>query len=736
MKKKAPSNPSAPLRQRPSTAGNPQPFPNSPSNAAALLAQAVAFHQAGRPADAEACYKQVLALNERDLNALNNLGTLNLQYRRYEEGMRLIRRSLEIQPAQPQGHMFLGNALKDLKRPSEALPCYDRAIALKPDLAAAYYNRGNAHADLQRHDDALADYERAIALRPDYVQAHFNRANVLKELKHYTEAVASYDHAIALKPDFVEAYYNRGAALSSLMRLDAALADCERAIALKPDFAEAHYNRGNALHELGRLDEALASYDRAVALRPDLANAHCNRGNALRDLKRMEEALASYDQAIACKPDHADVWNNRGNVLLALNRHEEAVSAYERALALRPDLPYAPGSWLHAKMHCCNWDGLDAAFARIRDAVERGEKASMPFFFLAIPSSPALQQRCALTYVRDKFPASSAPLWSGERYTHDRIRLGYFSADFYNHATAHLIAELFERHDHARFELVGFSFGPALSDSWRIRIEQAFDQFFDVGGQTDVEIAALTRKLEIDIAVDLKGHTLGARTGVFALRPAPIQVNYLGYPGTMGSAYIDYLIGDSTVIPEEDIHHYDEKIVNLPYSYQVNSSTKRISDRTFTRAELGLPDEAFVFCCFNNSYKVTPDGFDIWMRLLKQIDGSVLWLLEGNTAATCNLRAEAERRGISSERLVFAPRMALADHLARHRQADVFLDTFHYNAHTTTSDALWAGLPVVTCLGASFAGRVAQSPSRRGTGGTRHAIARGIRSPGARSGAR
>jgi predicted O-linked N-acetylglucosamine transferase (SPINDLY family) len=674
-----------------------------------LLAQAVAFHQAGRPADAEASYKKVLALNARNLDALNNLGTLYLQLGRYDEGMRLIRRSLEIQPAQPLGYMFLGNALKDLKRPGEALPCYDRAITLKPDLAAAYYNRGNAHADLRRHDEALADYEGAIALRPDYVQAHFNRANVLKEVERYAEAVATYDRAIALKPDFVEAYYNRGAALSSLNRLDAALADCERAIALKPDFAEAHYNRGNALHELGRLDEAVASYDRAVALWPDLADAHCNRGNVLKDLKRMDEALASYDRAIACKSDHADAWNNRGNALLALNRPEEAVSAYERALAFKPDLPYAAGSWLHARMHCCNWEGLDAAFAGIRDAVERGEKASMPFFFLAIPSSPALQQRCALTFARDRFPDGAASLWPGERQAHERIKVGYFSSDFRTHAMAYLIAEMIERHDRSRFEIIAFSFAPPSDSAIRRRLEKAFDRFVDVGARSDEEVAVLARQIEIDIAVDLNGFTANARTAIFARRPAPVQVSHLGYPGTMGAGFIDYIIGDRTVIPREHLPCYTEQVVHLPHTYWFNDSTKQISDRTFSRAELGLPDEAFVFCCFNNSYKLTPDAFDIWMRLLKQVDGSVLWLLQGNAAATGNLRAEAARRGISPERLVFAPRMALADHLARHRQADLFLDTFHYNAHTTTSDALWAGLPVVTCLGATFAGRVAAS---------------------------
>jgi predicted O-linked N-acetylglucosamine transferase (SPINDLY family) len=709
MKKKATSKPPARTPQSHGKEGSLQPLSQTASNAAALFAQALALHQAGRFGDAEACYKEVLAVNGKDLNTLNNLGTLYLQHGRLEEGVRLVRKSLEIDPNQPYAHMNLGNALRDLGRPREALASHSQAVALNPDLPQAYYNRGNAFSDLNRMDDALADYDRAIALKPDYVQAHYNRGNVLKELQSLEEAVASYDRAIHFNRDYVQAYYNRSFVLNSLKRLSEALADCDRAIALEPDFAEARYNRGNVLHGLKRLNEALASYDRAIELRPDYADAYCNRGNVLKDLKHLQQAVASYDRAISLNPDNADAYNNLGNVLQKLNRHDEAASSYDRAIAIHANLPYALGSWLHSRMHCCNWDDLDRAYAKLIHAVELGEKASTPFFFLAIPSSPALQQQCARTYVNDKYPESSTPVWAGERSAHGRIRVGYFSSDLRDHAMGYLIGEMIERHDRAKFEIIAFSFSRPSESPMRQRLEKAFDRFVDVSTLSDHEVAMLSRQLEIDIAIDLNGFTANSRTAVFAMRPAPIQVNHLGYPGTMGAEYIDYIIADQTVIPKEHSSYYTEQIVYLPDTYWFNDSTKVISDRSFSRAELGLPDHAFVFCCFNNNYKITPDLFDIWMRLLCKLEESVLWLLEGNATAARNLRLEAEKRGVSPDRLVFAPRMGLADHLARHRQADLFLDTFYYNAHTTASDALWTGLPVLTCLGETFAGRVAGS---------------------------
>ena len=323
--------------------------------------------------------------------------------------------------------------------------------------------------------------------------------------------------------------------------------------------------------------------------------------------------------------------------------------------------------------------------------------------------SAAAQLACARTFVADRFPAAATPLWRGERYRHDRIRVAYLSADFHEHATAHLIAGLFEMHDAARFELTAVSFGPETGDPMRERLRRAFPHFVDVRDRSDRDVAAMLRESEIDIAVDLKGFTANSRTGILALRPAPVQVNYLGYPGTMGAPYIDYIIADRHVIPPDHDIHYTEKVVRLPDAYQVNDATRRIAEPAPTRAEAGLPEAGFVFCCFNSNYKITPEIFAVWMRLLERVPGSVLWLLEGNPLASENLRAEAKRRGVAPDRLIFAPTLPADLHLARHRLADLFLDTRPVNAHTTASDALWAGLPLVTCVDDAFAGRVAAS---------------------------
>lgn len=684
---------------------------NTPFDPNAVLKRAMTLHQAGRLQEAVVLYEQLVArFPKSPPQVLTCLGTVKLQLGQIEAGVKILEQSLRIAPNQPEPLNNQGLGLMQLNRFVEARKSFDRAIALKPDYAEAHNNRGNALYELKRLDEALASYGRAIKLNPSYAEAYYNQGNILVVLKRLDEALASYERAIKLRPDYAEAYYNQGNALTELKRLDEALASYERTIALKPDFAKAYSNRGNALFELKRLDEALASYSRAIALKADYAEAYRNQSNALYELKRLDEALASCDRAIALNPDFAEAYNNRGNILVELNRFDEALASLDKALAIKPDLPYALGLGLLCRMYCCNWDGIDTAFAQIIHAIDLGRNSIAPFVNLAIPSDLERRQHCARTYVEDKYPASAKPLWQGERYAHERIRVGYFSSDYKNHPVSHLIAQLIECHDRTRFEILGFSFGPSTTDPWRQRLERAFDRFIDVRTQTDREIATLARELEVDVAIDLNGHTQGARTGIFALRPAPVQVNYLGYPGTLAADYIDYLIADQLVVPQDHRPHYSEKVAYLPHSFLVNDSTKAVSDRSFSRPELGLPVDGFVFCCFNNAYKITPDLFDIWMRLLNLVDGSVIWLSDVGVTAIKSLRCEAEKRGVSPGRLVIAPRMEkLEDHLARIRHADLFLDTFYYNAHTTASDALWVGLPVLTCLGDTFAGRVAAS---------------------------
>ena len=679
------------------------------SNIKADLQNALALHQRDQLIEAEQIYRDILKVAPSDFDTNHLLGVLLLQRRRLVEGEQLIARALKINPNDPGALNNRGNALRDLLRIEDALASYDKAIALKPDYADAFYNRGNTLRDLMRIEDALASYDKAIALKPDYADAFYNRGIALQELKRFDEALLSYDKAIALKPDYANAYNNRGVALQDLKRLDEALASYDKAIALKPDYPDAFNNRGVALQELKRFDEALASYDKAIALKPDYADAFNNRGNALRGLMRIEDALVSYDKSIALKPDYANAINNRGVVLQELKRFDEALNSFEKALAIKPDHKYAFSGLADCTLRICDWTRTAQLADEVKAHVAKRKSIVSPFTLLAYSSDAALQLKCAQSFIADKISILPQSLWNGTRWRHHKVRIAYLSADFHRHATAYLIGELFELHDRSRVEVLGISLGPDDKSDMRSRLIKSFDQFHDVRFRSDREVAKLLNELQVDIAVDLKGYTQNSRPGILAHRPAPIQVNYLGYPGTMGAEFIDYVIADKIVLPFDQQPYYTERIVHLPDCYQVNDSQRKIAGDRPTRQGSGLPEDGFVFCCFNNNYKITAPVFEIWMRLLRAVDGSVLWLLRDNDSAETNLRKEAAARGIDPTRLVFASRMPLEDHLLRHRLADLFLDTLPYSAHTTASDALWAGLPLLTCYGETFAGRVAAS---------------------------
>ncbi len=455
--------------------------------------------------------------------------------------------------------------------------------------------------------------------------------------------------------------------------------------------------------------EALASFDKALAINPRDAGALYNRGIALQDLKRPAEALTSYDQALAIKPDDSDALYNRGVALRDLKRTAEALASFDQALAIEPDHRLAFGGMADAALASCDWARTAILAGELEIRIMRRSSIIHPFTLLGYDTDPSLKLECARGFVEDKLPVPAQPLWNGAIWHHDKLRIAYLSSDFRPHALSFLMAQLFELHDRARFEVLGISFGPDDQSEMRARLVRAFDQFHDVRSRSDPDVAKLLNDLHVDIAIDLNGHTQNARSGILAHRPAPIQVGYLGYPGTMGTGFIDYVIADKIVLPFDQQPFYTEKIVHLPDCYQVNDSKRAIAARTPTRREAGLPDEGFVFCCFNNNYKITRPVFDVWMRLLGAVEGSVLWLLQDNSDAEENLRREAWARGIDPARLVFASRLEPEAYLARYRLADLLVDTLPYNAHTTASDALWTGLPVLTCRGASFAGRVATS---------------------------
>lgn len=627
---------------------------------------------------------------------------------RHSEAIEQLTRLLAIHPRHFAAHFMLGSALAKTRQYEPALASYDKGLRLRPQFAEAHLDKGTIYFTNCRYDEALAAYDSALKLRPDLAEASLGRCYVLIQLRRYEEALAASDQALRLKPDLPEAWVGRGNALFDLDRLQDAAAAYDRALAARPHLASAWSGHGNILLRSGRQRDAEAAFDRAIGADATFAEAWLGRGTLSLSLGRHDDALTDLDRALTLNPNLTNAWLAKGQVAYLEKRYDEALAAWNNALARNPDQTAVAAACLRAKMHHCDWSDFETNFGSVTLSVRNG-KLVAPFMFVAIPSTSAEQLQCARSWIKHNFKLPGAPVWRGERYDHDRIRIAYLSADFHQHATAQLMAGVFEHHDRTHFEVTAISVGPNDGSDMRRRLEAAFDRFVDAKPQGDAEIAELVRALEVDILVDLKGYTQDARTGVLAMRPAPLQVNYLGFPGTMGANFVDYIIADRDVIPAHDFDCYAEKIVWLPESYQANDGHRPIADIVPTRAEHGLPEGAFVFCCFNDNYKITPTVFSSWMRILQAVDNSVLWLFEDNVTAASNLRREAKARGISAERLVFARRLPNAEHLARHRCADLFLDTLPYGAHTTASDALWTGLPVLTCLGDTFAGRVGAS---------------------------
>jgi predicted O-linked N-acetylglucosamine transferase (SPINDLY family) len=698
-----------------------------PDYAEAYNARGILQHELKQYSAARESFVAAININPRYAQAHNKLGLLlqtmaqntedatggqDVGASLHDQAMACFDRAIALQPDYAEAYNNRGNLLRFLKNYTLAIESYDHAISLQPSNSEALNYRGNALTDLEKFEAAIANYDQAIALNPGYAEAYGNRGNALSHSGQHAAAISSYDQALALDPDSAVTYNNRGNTFTRLKRPYAAIDDYDRAIKLKPDYAEAYNNCGNVFRGLRQFPVALVHYEKAIELKPDFADAYGNRAIVSKDVGQIDFAIQSYDEALKHKPDSADWWLQRGHVLVIAKKHLLAIESYERAYALKPEDDQIFGTLVHNKAHLSDWATAEADSQEVNLRVESDKKCVVEFAFLALSSSEHLQLKLARahSWLNAQALADEAHGAMPKREKKERVRIAYFSTDFRNHPVAFLTAELFELHDRNRFEVIAFSLGPTSQDDMRLRLVKAFDQFIEIDSKSDEDVVKLVREMGIDIAVDLTGFTGGCRSEIFAMRAAPVQVLYLGYPSTMGADFYDYVIADKTVIPVESQQYFTEKVAYLPDTYMVNDSKRQISDRKFTREELGLPETGFVFCCFNNSYKVTPKTFDGWMRILQQVPGSVLWLAENNAISAANLRKEAVARNISADRLVFAKRMeSLADHLARHRLADLFIDTLPFNAHTTASDALWAGLPVLTCIGTTFAGRVAAS---------------------------
>jgi protein O-GlcNAc transferase len=593
---------------------------------------------------------------------------------------------------------------------AEAKECYIKLKRLLPNHPGIYDALGVLSIQLGVFDDAIQFFNDSLNILPNQPIVLFNQAIAYKQLNFFDKALICYDRAIQLKPDYFEAYFNQANLLKDLKFFEKAIVSYQRAAQFQPNFIDIYLNWGNVLKDLKRYDEALASYDHAIQLKPDYHEPYNGKGNTLKVLKRYDEALASYDHAIQLKPDYHEPYNGKGNTLYDLKRYDEALASYDHAIQLKPNNDnYIYGTYLLTKSLMCHWDDMDEQLDSLLNKIKNHKKASNTFPLLSLIDSPVIHKKAAEIYINDRH-ISNGSLGQIKQYSqHQKIRLGYFSPDFREHAVSYLTAELFEIHDQSKFEIYAFSFSANnKDDAMQQRIQRAFNYFIDVSKMSDQEVVLLARQYEIDIAIDLAGHTQGSRTNIFAYRAASTQISYIGYPGTTGAPYIDYLIADETIIPEELKQFYSEKILYLQ-TYQCNDTKKQISSEPFTKEELGLPQEGFIFCSLNNNYKFNASMFDSWMRILTAVKNSVLWLFADNPFAEANLKKEAIARGVDANRLIFAKKLPRDKYFARLKMADLFLDTYPYNAGTTASDALWTGLPLISFLGKSFASRMCGS---------------------------
>jgi predicted O-linked N-acetylglucosamine transferase (SPINDLY family) len=669
--------------------------------------QAVALHQQGRLAEAETLYRESLTREPGLFGPRYYLGVMRMQQGRFEEAAAFLREALRLREQDLHTLVNLGMALRHLGRPGEALPPLARALELRPDLAEAHYQQAAALHELGRPDEAREAVARALVLSPDHLKAAFLHAVVLGDLQRPQDARTAYDRLLRHSPDHVEALNNRGLLAWEAHDPGAALADLNRALTLQPQHVPSLTNRALVLGATGRAAEALADYERLLALNPGNAETWNQHGAMLRLLDRSQEALESFERALALKPDFALALTNRGYLRWVLeSRHDEAKADLTRALALEPDQSWLEGELFYLKMQSADWEGFAEARAAMSASIAAGKKVIRPFAWQAASADPASLQQCSRIFTASEFPAMAAAAPSPRPQA--RIRIGYLSADFREQATAYLMAGVYDAHDRDDFEIVAFDNGFDDASPMRARLEKAFDRIVPIARLSDAQAAEAVRAAGIDILVNLNGYFGKPRMGVFARRAAPVQVNYLGFPATLGAPYMDYIIADRTVIPDGERRFYDEAVVWLPDSYQANDD-KRVRPSPIDRAAAGLPEDAFIFCNFNQGYKLAPETFAIWLRLLRGRENSVLWLLRDHDVAMARLRAQAQAQGVAGERLIFAPMMPLEQHLSRVALADLFLDTLPYNAHTTASDALWAGVPLVTCRGTAFAGRVAAS---------------------------
>ena len=651
-------------------------------------------------------YQRAIAIRPDYAKAHYNLAGALQDLGQLEDAVNSYKKTLEIEPNYAEAFNNLGNVFKALKQNDDAVESYKNALIIKPNYIESQYSLGAILQDLGNLEAAIKCYEAVIIIRPNFADALNNLGTLFIDLGQFNKAVSNFKSLLEIKPESVEALNNLGIALYNLHQFDDAIECYEKAISFKPDFADSYNNKGIVLFELGQFEMAVISYKSALKINPVFFEAINNLGIAFYKLHKFDDAIECYKKAISLKSDFVDAYANLASVLKDLKRFDEALEIYNSDIIHDSNLDFILGELLYIKMQLCIWDNFPRYINELAYKITNSEKVISPFILLALIDDPKIQRKTAEIYVDYKFQNNDILPLIGIYPKHLKIRVGYFSADFREHPVSFLTAELYETHDRNKFEIYAFSFGPNTNDEMNLRIKSGVDHFYDVHSMSHKEIVMLARSFEIDIAIDLGGFTQNARTEIFAMSAAPIQASYIGVLSTMGANYYDYLLAGQGMIPKNNQKYFSEKIIYLP-SYQVNDSKDLFLDTTFTRNELGLPEKGFVFCCFNDAFKITPSVFDSWARILAEVKESVLFICVDNDLAKTNLNREIVTRGINSDRLIFGARLPRMDYLARYKVVDLFLDTRPYNAGTTASDALRMGVPVLTLEGNSFNSREA-----------------------------
>jgi protein O-GlcNAc transferase len=691
---------------------------NSPRNPIYYNNLGSAFLDLGDPAKAVSCYKKALKFKPDLAEAHNNMGNAFLALGRSTEAISCCQQAIELRPDYFEAYNNMANAFLALGKSIKAISYYEKVLQLNPDCSEALNNMGSALQAQGKLDKAISCCEKALDLKPDYPDAYNNMGSALQAQGKLDEAISCYEKALDLKPAYIESHYNLGNAFCAQGKMDKAISCYEKALDLEPGYADAYNNMGSALQAQGKLDEAISCYENALRLKPDLAGAHNNMGSAFQGQGKSDKAISCYEKALRLKPDLAEAYNNIGNIFQDQGKSDEAIACYKKALEIKPDLAETHGYLVHEFQRTCAWQELERLTPKLdeltKKALNKGTRtAEPPFLALARYADPshnlAIAQSWSCDIVRRMFSLKTDFSFDARRSHKTRVAVGYLSNNFCNHPLAHLMLGLFGLHDRDTFEIFCYSYGKDDGSHYRERIRQDCDRFVDIRHLGPGDAAKCIYEDQVDILVDLMGHTKDNRLEICALRPAPIQVRYLGLAGTTGADFIDYIITDEIVTPQDHALYYSENFVYLPHCYQVNDHTQSISNKDWKKVDFGLPESGFVFCSFNQPFKIDPVMFDTWMKILRQVPRSVLWLLGGNETAEKNLRWEAELSGVKSERLIFAERLPKNDHLSRLRLVDLALDTRIVNGAATTSDALWAGVPVITLQGGRFASRMSSS---------------------------